>query len=126
MKHGSTLPWQIKDKVKVAHLIAAPVQHEFTKGLTAECWGYNGSTPGPTLAEEAWQRCLDVLPETFPDYLVLSGGLPPGGLLMFSPSTVKRDSTPRPPWIGKIAKTGPVLALFKFVCSPGTMVSRWL
>ena len=43
------------------------------------------------------------------------GWLPPGGLLMFSPSTVRRDSTPRPPWIGKIANTGPVLTLLLFV-----------
>ena len=52
------------------------------------------------------------------------GWLPPGGLLMFRPSTVRRDSTPRPPWIGKIANTGPVLTLLLFVCSPGTVVSR--
>ena len=52
------------------------------------------------------------------------GWLPPGGLLTFRPSTVRRDSTPRPPWIGKIAKTGPVLTLLLFVCSPGTVVSR--
>jgi manganese oxidase len=35
--------------VKVFHLIAEPVQHEFAPGLRAECWGYNGSTPGPTI-----------------------------------------------------------------------------
>jgi FtsP/CotA-like multicopper oxidase with cupredoxin domain len=47
--NGSTLPWRIVDGVKVGHLIAAPVQHEFAPGLSAECWGYNGSTPGPTI-----------------------------------------------------------------------------
>jgi hypothetical protein len=52
------------------------------------------------------------------------GWLPPGGLLMFRPSTVRRDSTPRPPWIGKMANTGPVLTLFTLVCRPGTVVSR--
>jgi hypothetical protein len=35
--------------VKVGHLIAEPVDHEFAPGLRAECWGYNGSTPGPTI-----------------------------------------------------------------------------
>ena len=47
-----------------------------------------------------------------------------GGLLMFNPSTVRRDSTPRPPWIGKIAKTGPVLTLLLLVWIPGTVLTR--
>jgi manganese oxidase len=47
--NGSTLPWRIVDGVKVGHLIAEPVQHEFAPGLRAECWGYNGTTPGPTI-----------------------------------------------------------------------------
>src|SRR3954466_14756983 len=52
------------------------------------------------------------------------GWLPPGGLPMFRPSTVRRDSTARPPWIGKIAKTGPELTLLLFGRTPGTAVSR--
>src|SRR4029078_5871967 len=52
------------------------------------------------------------------------GWLTPGGLRMFRPSTVKRDSTPRPPWIGKMANTGPVLTLLLLVCKPGTVDSR--
>jgi FtsP/CotA-like multicopper oxidase with cupredoxin domain len=47
--NGTTLPWRIVNGVKVGHLVAAPVQNEFAPGLTAECWGYNGSTPGPTI-----------------------------------------------------------------------------
>ncbi len=47
--NGSTLPWRIIDGVKVGHLIAEPVKHEFAPGLRAECWGYNGGTPGPTI-----------------------------------------------------------------------------
>jgi manganese oxidase len=47
--NGRTLPWRIVDGVKVGHLIAEPVQHEFAPGLQAECWGYNGTTPGPTI-----------------------------------------------------------------------------
>jgi FtsP/CotA-like multicopper oxidase with cupredoxin domain len=35
--------------VKVFHLIAEPVQNEFARGLVCQCWGYNGSTPGPTI-----------------------------------------------------------------------------
>jgi FtsP/CotA-like multicopper oxidase with cupredoxin domain len=47
--NGSTLPWRVVDGVKVGHLIAEPVEHEFAPGLSAQCWGYNGSTPGPTI-----------------------------------------------------------------------------
>lgn len=47
--NGSTLPWRLVEGVKVGHLVAEVVDHEFAPGLRAECWGYNGSTPGPTL-----------------------------------------------------------------------------
>ncbi|WP_437723593.1 multicopper oxidase family protein [Sorangium sp. So ce861] len=47
--NGSTLPWRVVDGVKVGHLIAEPIQHEFAPGLKTEAWGYNGSTPGPTI-----------------------------------------------------------------------------
>jgi len=47
--NGSTLPLRTVGAVKVGHLIAEPVDHEFAPGLRAECWGYNGSTPGPTI-----------------------------------------------------------------------------
>jgi manganese oxidase len=47
--NGSTLPWKVVDGVKVGHLIAQVVDHEFAPGLSAQCWGYNGTTPGPTI-----------------------------------------------------------------------------
>ncbi len=47
--NGSTLPLRNVNGVRVGHLIAEPVKHEFAPGLKAECWGYNGSTPGPTI-----------------------------------------------------------------------------
>jgi len=47
--NGRTLELRLIDGVKVGHLIAEPVQHEFAPGLSAECWGYNGGTPGPTI-----------------------------------------------------------------------------
>ncbi len=47
--NGSTLPWRVVDGVKVGHLIAGGFDHEFAPGLRAECWGYNGGTPGPTI-----------------------------------------------------------------------------
>ena len=47
--NGLTLPWKLVDGVKVYHLIAEPVTHEFAPGLVAECWGYNRRVHGPTI-----------------------------------------------------------------------------
>jgi FtsP/CotA-like multicopper oxidase with cupredoxin domain len=47
--NGTTLPFKIVDGVKIFHLTAEVIQHEFANGLISECWGYNGSTPGPTI-----------------------------------------------------------------------------
>lgn len=47
--NGATLPHRIVDGVKVFHLVAEPVEHEFAPGLRAHCWGYNGRVHGPTL-----------------------------------------------------------------------------
>jgi manganese oxidase len=46
---GATLPWKVVDGVKVFHLVAEEVEHEFAPGLKAKCWGYNGRVHGPTL-----------------------------------------------------------------------------
>lgn len=46
---GGTLPFRVVDGVKVFHLTAQEVDHEFCPGLRARCWGYNGSVHGPTL-----------------------------------------------------------------------------
>ncbi len=40
--NGQTLPFKIVEGVKVIHLIAEKVEHEFAPGLKAHCWGYNG------------------------------------------------------------------------------------
>ena len=47
--NGVNLPWRLVDGVKVYHLIAEPVRHEFAPGLVANCWGYNGRVHGPTI-----------------------------------------------------------------------------
>ena len=46
---GASLEWKIVDGVKVYHLIAEEVEHEFAPGLSAHCWGYNGRVHGPTI-----------------------------------------------------------------------------
>jgi len=47
--NGWTLPYTTKNGVKEFHLVAEEVEHEFAPGSKAKCWGYNGSTPGPTI-----------------------------------------------------------------------------
>ena len=47
--NGWTLPYKVVDGVKVFHLVAEEVQHEFAPGLVANCWGYNGSVHGPVI-----------------------------------------------------------------------------
>src|SRR5688572_14487797 len=47
--NGASLPFEVVDGVKVFHLIAEEVDHEFAPGLKASCWGYNGRVHGPTI-----------------------------------------------------------------------------
>ncbi len=47
--NGSTLPFKVVDGVKVFHLVAEEVRHEFAPGLVGRCWGYNGQVHGPTI-----------------------------------------------------------------------------
>ncbi|MCC6906645.1 MAG: multicopper oxidase domain-containing protein [Phycisphaerales bacterium] len=47
--NGWTLPYKVVDGVKVFHLVAEEVEHEFAPGLKATCWGYNGGVHGPVI-----------------------------------------------------------------------------
>ena len=47
--NGRALPHQLVDGVKEFRLVAEEVEHEFAPGCKAKCWGYSGSTPGPTI-----------------------------------------------------------------------------
>ena len=52
--NGAKLPWKVVDGVKVFHLVAEEVEHEYAPGIKAHCWGYNGHVHGPTI--EAVER----------------------------------------------------------------------
>lgn len=47
--NGWTLPWRMRDGWKEFHLTAEPVVREIAPGMTANLWGYNGQSPGPTI-----------------------------------------------------------------------------
>ena len=47
--NGRSLPYTMNGGIKEFHLIAEELEHEFAPGTKAIVWGYNGSTPGPTI-----------------------------------------------------------------------------
>ena len=47
--NGRTLGYKMNAGVKEFHLIAQEIEHEFAPGTKIKAWGYNGSTPGPTI-----------------------------------------------------------------------------
>ncbi|HEX7951756.1 MAG TPA: copper oxidase, partial [Burkholderiales bacterium] len=47
--NGWTLPPRMNGAVKEYHLVAEPVVRELAPGTAANLWGYNGSSPGPTI-----------------------------------------------------------------------------
>ena len=47
--NGWSLPYRMNNGVKEFHLVAEEFEHEFAEGTRATVWGYNGSTPGPTI-----------------------------------------------------------------------------
>lgn len=44
-----SLNWTMDGDVKVFHLVAEPIRREFAPGFWVNGWGYNGSSPGPTI-----------------------------------------------------------------------------
>jgi manganese oxidase len=47
--NGWSLPWRMRNGWKEFHLVAEPVRRELAPGMTANLWGYNGQSPGPTI-----------------------------------------------------------------------------
>lgn len=106
--NGATLPFKVVDGVKVFHLIAEPVKHEFAPGLVGDCWGYNGRTPGPTIEAVEGDRVriyvTNKLPEPttvhwhgvlVPNAMDGVAGLSPSGLARRSGTSSRCASTGR-------------------------------
>ena len=69
--NGTTLPYKLKNGVKEFHLVAEPVEHEFAPGCVAKCWGYNGSTPGPTIEAVEGDRVRILLTNHLPEHTTI-------------------------------------------------------
>lgn len=80
--NGRTLPYKMKNGVKEFHLIAEEIEHEFAPGCVAKCWGYNGSTPGPTIEAVEGDRIRILLTNKLPEHTTIHwhGFILPSGM----------------------------------------------
>ncbi len=53
--------------MKEFHLVAEPVKREFAPGMTVNCWGYNGQTPGPTIEAVEGDRVRILVTNKLPE-----------------------------------------------------------
>jgi manganese oxidase len=61
------LPFTMDNGVKVFNLIAEPVKREIVPGRVIDAWGYNGTTPGPTIQVNNGDRVRIVLENRLPE-----------------------------------------------------------
>ncbi len=80
--NGWTLPYTTKSGVKEFHLVAEEIDHEFAPGSVAKCWGYNGSTPGPTIEAVEGDRVRILVTNTLKEHTTIHwhGILLPSGM----------------------------------------------
>ena len=58
----------MNDGVKEFHLVAEPVVREFAPGMKANLWGYNGSSPGPTIEAVEGDRVRIFVTNRLPEH----------------------------------------------------------
>ncbi|MEW6678333.1 MAG: copper oxidase [Pseudomonadota bacterium] len=80
--NGWTLPWRMKNGVKEFHLVAEPVVRELAPGMKARLWGYNGSSPGPTIECVEGDRIRIFVTNKLPEHTTIHwhGILLPNGM----------------------------------------------
>lgn len=69
--NGSTLPYVSRNGVKEFHLTAEPVRREFAPGMTVNCWGYNGASPGPTIEAVEGDRVRILVTNKLPEHTTI-------------------------------------------------------
>ena len=80
--NGWSLPWRMNDGVKEFHLVAEPVVREMAPGMKANLWGYNGSSPGPTIEAVEGDRVRIFVTNKLPEHTTVHwhGVLVPSGM----------------------------------------------
>jgi FtsP/CotA-like multicopper oxidase with cupredoxin domain len=80
--NGWTLPHRMVGGVKEFHLVAEEIEHEFAPGTRARCWGYNGTTPGPTIEAVEGDRVRILVTNRLPEHTTVHwhGILLPSGM----------------------------------------------
>ena len=61
------LPFEVDNGVKVFQLIAEPVKRELVPGRVVNLWGYNGTTPGPTIQVTQGDRVRIIFDNHLPE-----------------------------------------------------------
>ncbi len=79
---GRTLPFVMKDGVKEFHLVAGEYTQEFAPGFRVKVWGYNGSSPGPTIEAVEGDRVRILVTNKLPEHTSVHwhGVLLPSGM----------------------------------------------
>lgn len=80
--NGWSLPWRMNNGVKEFHLVAEPVVRELAPGMKANLWGYNGSSPGPTIEAVEGDRIRIFVTNKLPEHTTVHwhGVLLPSGM----------------------------------------------
>ena len=69
--NGSTLPYVMKNGIKEFHLVAQEFEQEFAPGMKVKVWGYNGSSPGPTIEAVEGDRIRILVTNELPEHTTI-------------------------------------------------------
>jgi FtsP/CotA-like multicopper oxidase with cupredoxin domain len=80
--NGWSLPWRMNGGWKEFHLVAEPVKRQLAPGMTANLWGYNGQSPGPTIECVEGDRLRIFVTNRLPEHTTIHwhGVLLPNGM----------------------------------------------
>ena len=84
--NGRSLPARWRDGAREFHLVAEEIEHDFAPGQASstriKAWGYNGTTPGPTLEAVEGERVRIYLTNRLPEHTSIHwhGLLLPAGM----------------------------------------------
>ncbi len=69
--NGWSLPFEMNNGVKEFRLVAEPVVREFAPGMVVNCWGYNKTTPGPTIEAVEGDRIRLFVTNKLPEHTTI-------------------------------------------------------